>query len=369
MQKYLLLLLALFLMSACDKNELVEKNGLFHFSTEKKPLTINNYTTKYESGEIKTKTNYQDGIIVGGLYQYLKSGELELYTEYDKNLISSKIDFINKTYTEFYKNGKIKIETGYQPPFEETNFSKRYYNGLYKEFDENGSLIKEAHNKNGQYEGLYKKYYKNGQVMLEGTCVQGELEGIFKEYYEDGKLKLEVNLKRGLYHGAYKGYDLNGKLKELSTYENGHIRKSIDYNDNIYKEYVGIKNLKIEAQYRNKKFDGYYKEFYDGIFLRVESNYRDGKLEGLYREYYKSGELKIESNYTNGKLDGVYREFYDDRQDYSIRGHYANTSPIKIEKNYKNGIFHGYQKEYEKNGRVKIYDNYKDGKKVNIFGF
>lgn len=369
MQKYLVLVLTLFLISACGKNELVEKNGVFYFSTESKPLTMNNYTTKYKSGQIKTKANYRDGIIVGGIYQYLESGELELYTRYDRNIISSRMDFTNKIYTEFYKNGKIKIETGYHPPLEETNFSKQYYNGLYKEYDEDGSLVKEAYNKNGQYEGLYKKYYKNGQIMLVGSCIKGELEGIVKEYYEDGKLKLEVNLKRGLYNGTSKEYDQSGKLKEVATYESGHIRTSINYNSNIYRKYVGIKNLKIEAQYRNKKFDGYYREFYDGIFLRVESNYRDGKLEGLYREYYKSGELKIESNYKNGKLDGVYKEFYDDRQDYSIRGHYANTSPIKIEKNYKNGINHGYHKEYEKNGKVKIYDNYKDGKKVNIFGF
>ncbi|MGL5349586.1 MAG: toxin-antitoxin system YwqK family antitoxin [Cetobacterium sp.] len=369
MKKYLILLLVLFLVSACDKNELVEKNGVFYFSTESKPLTMNNYTTKHKNGEVKTKANYRDGIIVGGMYHYSENGKLEFYTKYDRNVITSKLDFINKTYTEFYKNGKVKIETGYQLPYGDTNISKYYYNGAYKEYDEDGSLVKEAYNKNGKYEGLYKKYYKNGQVMLEGSCVQGELEGIIKEYYEDRKLKLEVNLNNGLYHGTSKEYDSNGKLKELSTYENGHIRKSIDYTNNIYREYVEIKSLKIEAQYKNNKFDGYYKEFYDRFSLKIETNYKNGELDGLYREFYESGELKIESTYKNGKLDGVYKEFYDDRQDYTIRGHYGNTSPIKIERNYKNGINHGSHKEYEKNGKIKSYDNYKDGKKVNIFGF
>ena len=203
---------------------------------------------------------------------------------------------------EYYNNGKLKFEYEIKNG-EKEGFSREYY--------ENGQLKKESCYKNGKLNGLCKQYYENGQLEIEATYKDGKIDALFKSYYKNGKLELESVSKEEKLNGLYKQY-----------YENGR--------------------LKYDLNYKEEKLDGLCKQYYENGQLEKESYYKNGKLNGLCRQYYENGKLRLEENYINGKLNGVVKDYFDDGK---IKGEYSH-------------------KEGELEGLCKIYEYYKNSKKI-----
>jgi|GEM_PF-1425011 len=165
------------------------------------------------------------------------------YQASDKRKIkpdASRLNNQDGTFTETYcyNSGLIYSEATYN--------ANGLLDGMYKQYDSNGSLYAVVEYKDGKAEGRTKLYYPNGQVMREVNSVNDKNEGIAKEFYECGKLKSEINYRDDLQNGITKRYYKNGKLM-------------------------------------------------------AEEFYINGKKEGISKEFFKNGKLKAENVYIEGK--------------------------------------------------------------------
>ncbi len=70
--------------------------------------------------------------------------------------------------------------------------------GLYKEWSENGVLIKHYFWKNGDLNGEYKEWYTNGQLYIHSYFKNGDYNGEYKQWNDKGKLVDSRNYKDGV---------------------------------------------------------------------------------------------------------------------------------------------------------------------------
>jgi TonB family protein len=225
-----------------------------------------------------------------------------------------------------------------------SNYQKQ---GLWKYWDENGTLIRTEVYKNDTLNGLYTKYTSNGQKLSEGNYSNGKRNGKWLEWYPDGKLHASVSYLNGQYHGLFQNWYPNEQLMQEGLYENG--------TQISYKNWYENGRLKRVEYYRNGKRDGEWREYsshitdtmpqliknysngllhgvtimYNGDKKEEETYYNQGKLDSTHRRWNKSEELILEENYKNGNLHGTYFIHFD----YGLltKGNYLNGS--------KHGLF------------------------------
>ena len=212
---------------------------------------------------------------------------------------------------EYYNNGKLKFEYEIKNG-EKEGFSREYY--------ENGQLKKESCYKNGKLNGLYKQYYENGQLEIEATYKDGKIDALFKSYYKNGELEIESVAKEGIPHGLRKEYYENGQLKYDLNYKEGEL-------DGLCKRYYENGQLEIESYFKNEKLNGLCKQYYENGKLRLEENYINGKLNGVVKDYFDDGKIKGEYSYKEGELEGLCK----------IYEYYKNSKKIEKELLYKDG--------------------------------
>jgi len=113
-----------------------------------------------------------------------------------------KSEYKNKTYIEYFKNGKIKEEKLFNNNEKsylkkvyfnngilnwEANYQNNLENGIYKEFSKDGILITEAYYKEGKQDSITKIYFPNGKIHLINNFKNGIKDGKFQEFYQSGK--------------------------------------------------------------------------------------------------------------------------------------------------------------------------------------
>ena len=212
---------------------------------------------------------------------------------------------------EYYNNGKLKFEYEIKNG-EKEGFSREYY--------ENGQLKKESCYKNGKLNGLCKQYYENGQLEIEATYKDGKIDALFKSYYKNGELEIESVAKEGIPHGLRKEYYENGQLKYDLNYKEGEL-------DGLCKRYYENGQLAKESYFKNEKLNGLCKQYYENGKLRLEENYINGKLNGVVKDYFDDGKIKGEYSYKEGELEGLCK----------IYEYYKNSKKIEKELLYKDG--------------------------------
>ena len=66
---------------------------------------------------------------------------------------------------------------------------------------------------NGQLNGYHRVYYPSGKLMIDGINKNNALNGIFKKFNEDGSLQEVVTFADGEENGPFEEYYKNGKIK------------------------------------------------------------------------------------------------------------------------------------------------------------
>ena len=139
----------------------------------------------YDNGRLKDKINYingkRDGMVVG----YYKNGKIQ-YEMFFKNDIPIGIE---KNYTQ---KGVLQYEYKFLDGFNRWELVEYFTNGKIKR---SGGSIGE---KDPQWEGLYKEFYENGQLKSEVEYKRNKKEGVQRDYSPDGKLKNELKSKDGI---------------------------------------------------------------------------------------------------------------------------------------------------------------------------
>ncbi|HRU02358.1 MAG TPA: hypothetical protein P5239_11720, partial [Victivallales bacterium] len=120
-------------------------------------------------------------------------------------------DIKHKSYKEYYKSGKIKIECTYD---------NGKINGPYVYWYENGQKALEGVLKNGLREGQFTEFYPDGRKKFVYTFKDDKLDGLWQEFYdlENSPIAIEKNYKSGvLLSELHKKTD--GSVKFQKNYE------------------------------------------------------------------------------------------------------------------------------------------------------
>jgi len=151
-------------------------------------------------------------------------------------------------------------------------------NGSKTDYFDNGYSIEAEYNlKNGQLHGLLKAYYENGNVKKLGSYLNGKENGLFKEYNEDGTMNFEYSMKDGVMNGAFKTYYENGQLKKSGSFLNGKANGN-------FKEYAENGELDVTYTKLNDEYNGTL-IIYEKGRISKKINYLNGIREGLYTEF------------------------------------------------------------------------------------
>ncbi len=347
----------------------------------------------YPDGKIKSIIPCVQGKENGKAFEFSEDSVIIVLSEYKKGFMIYKEKIngynVNKLkdgkWMSFYNNGNVKTEENYKNGLRE---------GYFKEYTEEGSLIKIEKYTNDQLQQdaqelvkLDTKYdfYPNGKIKVEGTYNDSIAEGVRRYFSEKGDVISSKIFKEGIVigegivdkkgrkQGAWKEYYFPGKstdnkrvLKSEGTYKNDkRINKWKFYYPNGNPEQIGAYN-------NNSQPIGDWKWYLESGIIRREESFVDGLAEGMMIEYNDSNKIIAKGNFIAGLEEGFW--FYhvgDERQEGNyVAGkrsgewkHYYDEKHLRFEGSYVDGVEDGKHIYYWDNGYIKEDGIYEMGKK------
>ena len=131
---------------------------------------------------------------------------------------SDKYDLLTGTFVFWlYGNFETNVKTG------DVN---NIYNGILREWNNNGDLYLEYNYKKEKKHGKQKRWYTNGQLEILYNFSNGKLEGEQKSWHNNGKVKSIIYYKKDLLHGVFKKWNSKGDLLISKSYLDGILEKS-----------------------------------------------------------------------------------------------------------------------------------------------
>lgn len=312
--------------------------------------------------------NYEGKLTQIGMFE---KGVLVAMTQYDSGgNIFNQLTFPagNGTYISRYANGNIK---------EQVPLKYGDYNGAYKFYAIDKTLLESGNYENGKIDGKYEFYHPNGEKYFFGQYKNGIRYGMFTAYDLQGNVTEEAQYLDGKRNGVNNIYFV-GQLRYANNfYDDDKHGKCIVYGDNkkvagiIYYDngtligysYIGkdgkevamipIKNgtgkaltfyedgsKGLDFTWLNNGYDGTQTLYYTNGKLAEERNFKKGMLHGIYKRWNADGKLYYEANYHMDNMDGVERQ-------------YDHKGEVVMEYNYIAGLKHGSASVREKTGKQK----------------
>jgi len=153
---------------------------------------------------------YEDGSLK---HQIEKIGELFISKHhYESGELRDERQLENGYYKEFYKEGQLKVVANY--------VNGELY-GVWKSFDEEGTLVWEVSYLNGYRNGGYRQYFDNGNLKLNGTMINDKKKGEEKRYTIDGQLVWKGNYDDDQRDHTWRHYDASEKVDTKIKFKNG----------------------------------------------------------------------------------------------------------------------------------------------------
>lgn len=255
-----------------------------------------------------------------------------------------------KKVTEYYDNGKIRLE-GF--------VNNNTYDSSFVSYYENGKK---------RAEGGYKKctYKTSSTVIVQSTCGvgrdtthprEGVYNGQWKFYYENGQLESVKNYFCNIKVGQWLLYDSTGKLLENEFYNADKLVQRQEYSKSgnldkfVKRTYVQFKENKKDKSYKTTYTDNVYEYYETGELKCIKTVNENDEPTGSYFEYWKNGFVKMEGEYKDGVKNGIFREYYEN----------GNT---KFEGIIKNDIPQGKQYFSNDKGKNIRIETWKKGKLI-----
>lgn len=191
----------------------VKEKGKYNYKGQKDGT----WETFYPNGNLETRLNYYDGVIVGKQEYFFENGNPKELKQY--NTQNQK----DGTWKTWFENGKQESQV---------NYSSGVMAGENKSWYENGNLRDSGYyNYKSQKDGTWMYFYENGNPKEMLSYNAAQLNGPYAEYYESGKIKLRGQYTFGQEDGKWEGFHENGKKKSVGTYVNGKKVKTWYYWD------------------------------------------------------------------------------------------------------------------------------------------
>lgn len=309
------------------------------------------WKTFYDDWSVHTECYYRHGLRDGFYKEYDQKGNLKKITKYvndvEQVMEPSMKPLVLKH--EYYPNGKVKREASFRDGKRE---------GVWREFDEQGNVIK-------------SQTYNKGALVGEGIVgTDGKRRGEYKEFYPDSTLRTEGLFIDGLRSGEWKFYYHNGKLQEIGGYKEGDP-------DGPWTWYYDNGQKQIEEQFYKGQPNGPYKEYDAKGNLIVSGTYFDGMKNGKWTE--QIGDMRTQGEYRNDKQVGEWVSYYDNDK-LEFRGsfnagypdgqhfYYYENGRLREIQSYAAGVKHGDWKKYLDTGELYFTVTYNQGKEVKYDG-
>lgn len=341
-----------------------QKSGLLYgkgsYSTTGKLDGV--WTYWWESGKVKEKTEYKNGLKEGTSEFWWSNGEKRSTYHYkmdklDGDFVSSKFSGakdmsgsfkagnMNGPCTLYYSNDKERVVVNYVNG-KLSGEVKSYYwngqlsteytstldkkNGVYKEYYYDGKVYAEGAYKNDLASGTWKTYHHNGQLMREGLYkTPGKREGVWKEYHDNGKQATEATYKVGKLNGTVTQYDNDGHKTNEKVYKSDVLTKDTWYNT----------KGNVLGSFNITKGEVNVTEYYPNGAEMGRGNYFNGLKQGEWTYYDENGWKYSVVNYYADILDGSYKVYHP-------------NGKVAFETEYRYGFEHGYRKQWHINGEI-----------------
>ena len=309
------------------------------------------WKTFYDDWTVHTECYYRHGLRDGFYKEYDEKGNLKKITKF-VNDVEQVLESDQKPLVvqhEYYPNGKVRREASFRDGKRE---------GVWRDFDEDGNVIK-------------SQTYKKGVLVGEGIVdTDGKRRGEYKEFYPDSTLRAEGLFVGGFRSGEWKFYYHNGKLQEIGSYIEGQP-------DGAWTWYYDNGQKQIEEQFYKGQPNGPYKEYDAKGNMIVSGTYFDGMKNGKWTE--QIGDMRSEGEYRNDKQVGEWVSYYDNDKmafkgkfnvGYPDGEHffYYENGRLREIQNYKAGVKHGDWKKYLDTGELYFTITYDQGKEVKYDG-
>ena len=262
---------------------------------------------------------------------YTREGKLDE----DYNLLT------NGKYTEYYKNGQMKVQGSYKE-------GKR--DGEFKAFLKNGKSAGSVFYKDGIPDGESVEYYEEGNIKSIIPFRNNIVEGLTITYYENGNIDEEVNYKNNKMNGEAKSYDENGKLNgrtifkdniklEEDVHKENEILKNTFKNGELVKQDICAPNGTLKERRILNGDEMEYSTFYPNGNVKQKILTKD-KIIIKEQIYARNGNIMSNSFFSDGKPVIELFEYYPDGKLF------RKISTI-------NKILNGDSIEYYPNGNIK----------------
>ena len=311
-------------------------------------LTNGKYTEYYKNGQIKIQGSYKEGMRNGEFKTFLKNGKSAGSIIYkDGKIIKSTLIKAMKNNASF-------------PPVDNINYKLDTTHTLGKVEFENGLLRTYfIFNKNGLLDGNSIEYYEEGNIESIVPYKNNVVEGLVITYYENGNIDEEVNYKNNKMNGEAKSYDENGKLNGRTIFKD-----NIKLEEDVYKENEILKNTYKNGELVKQDIctlNGTLKErrILNGDEMEYSTFYPNGNIKQkilakdktIIKEqiYARNGNIMSNSFFSDGKPVIELFEYYPDGKLF------RKVSTV-------NKMLNGDSIEYYPNGNIKEKTHFIDDK-------
>lgn len=171
--------------------------------------------------------------------------------------------------------------------------SKKYPDGLIREYDDQGRIKRETSYIRGIRHGWRRTYHTNGRLFKEVFFVLGRKHGFEHGFYPNGMMSCEIPYRAGRLHGTMRLYYQNGTCLNETEYVHG-LRHGFErwyFKDGIIDE----------IPYRSDHRHGVQITIDPKKCLKIETPWNRGKIDGVKRGIdLKSGRTVFERFYIHG---------------------------------------------------------------------
>jgi len=306
-------------------------------------IKVGEWKSYYESGRLKTVTQFKDSDTLEYLTSYFDTSGTKLvsngngtikenyYSKKPKLVTTYKNGLKDGVHKSWNANGTVKEEGAYKDGLQTSNW--KYY------FFVSGKIYQEIGFIEGEKHGFFEEHMPNEIVSIKGNYKHGKKDSIWAYYFEDGQLDMQGNFVTDLQDGHWKYWYPNGKIYYEGDYKTGK-------KDGYWEFFYNNEQLWRDGEYRNDKKDGVWNFFYESGVPLMTGSFNEDLEHGAWVSYYENGQEKDRGSYDQGKMTA------------SWEGWYPNGKK-KYEGNYLNDMRTGNWKFYSDKGKLTDDGNFK----------
>lgn len=280
----------------------------------------------YPSGLLKTNAKYQHGLLIGEKSQYNTNGKLQYTLHYNiKEVNGKEVSVKDGIYKSYNNNGSIASHIFYKEDKKE---------GKCMEYTASGILRKSAVYKEDKLHGELLDFYENGtpersaifyeRIQVGDTMLRNIYDGEKIQYYASGMVQSKEFYSMGQRTGTWERYyEGTGLLQEKTSYENNLKTGPSLYYDNVGNKTSESNYIILKTDSGNFSMKHGPEKAWKTNILTMETQFQFNKEEGTRSAYYNNGTLASTMQFKNGLLQGASTEYFENGKTKSSRTYHS----------------------------------------------